>query len=67
MKLDIEKDYFLSINESLKKYIMLPEPRTTERFYIEIEIKFSYSRRSGETTYTERVYSDEYLIKLNNE
>lgn len=67
LKLDIEKEYFLFINESLKKYIMLPEPRTTERFYIEIEIKFAYSRRSGETTYTERVYSDEYLIILNNE
>ncbi len=61
---DIIKSYFLAINESLKKYLKLPEPSNTDRFYIEIVVEFSNSKLGSKTTYTERIYSDEHLITL---
>lgn len=60
--LDIGKHYFLAVNESLKNYLKLPEPSSMDRFYIEIVVKFHNNKLGSETTYTEKIYSDEHLI-----
>ena len=67
VKLDFEEGYFLSMNESSKNRKKLPEPSTIERFYIEIEMEFSNNRKGSKTTtYTEKIYSDEYIIISDN-
>lgn len=62
VNIDFGKGYFLAINESYKNFIKFPEPPTGEKFNIEVEVKFSISKIGFKTTYTEKIYSDEYSI-----
>ena len=57
--LDIEKHYFLAMNESLKKYLKLPNP-DNKKYFIEIIVHYSWKKHfASESIYTERKYYQE--------
>lgn len=57
--LDIEKHYFLAMNESVKKYLKLPNP-DSKKYYIEVMVSYCWKKHfTSESVYTERKYYQE--------